>query len=217
MQIMVAAAVGDDGVYRDAAVVSINDEYAEAPTGQTIRTANGDAVIEESADRTTLIQVRAGRTIAVEGRGTAESDLIALLDAIELDEEGNGQLQLTPPLEVLGDTVVGEGPVVTSSRFEIARQFSSEDPITVETFTLAHDLVPSPAITLDFDRRRLGGADVWHYSGVRSGDPERALSWQVSPNRVVVVSGAGTYNELREVAESLEIVERDVWDATVRR
>ncbi|MDY7105967.1 MAG: hypothetical protein S0880_32680 [Actinomycetota bacterium] len=217
VQVLVTATPGDDGVYRSAAVVFVNEEELPAGTnGRTVDTPHGAAIVAgDGTGSTTVYQRRDGYLVTVHGRGTPEDELVGLLDSIDVDGAGNATLPADGPVEVLVDAVAGEGPVMHGSRVIVRAPFGVGPPITVETAMFAAELAPDHVLGSDFERRRVGGADVWHLTGDPEAGTERVLSWQVSPNRMVTVSGLADYEQLADVAESLTLVDREVWDVIV--
>jgi hypothetical protein len=201
---------GPASVYRNPFLPTDGGERIELLTGPaTVYRDPFLAVVQQRGTR--WIMVSAGirsegqSKISVNELSTlVEGATIAADGRVTVDQVGTGLIELARSNN--------DYPFSTGRAF---RAFEVGDGITVEQVTSARSSLLVTATSADrAEPAMVAGHQGWLVSrSGADGTMWRGLVWNEQPNQLVAVSGEASLADLRSVAESLRVVDRDEWVA----
>lgn len=170
---------------------------------------NGPARIGRLAGMTRIAQQRHGKWIMAMVNGDREADAMKLVESIEL--ASSGQLDLT-------NTGGYEIAVQTNWKFELTARHNTYLELHrrgTEKYVLVETAVSDLSILFTSDRivpTTVNDREGWVSTRIDADGVYNSLAWQVAPAQIIVVSAHNnTVEELRRVAESLEVVDEATW------
>lgn len=132
------------------------------------------------------------------------------LASVDVADDGTLTLPAGSPLTVL-ETFDSPEP------YELHTTYSEVTPesrgyVVVETVNLAGPLViPTAGGNTRLERDTVQGRDAWHLSRTDADGEWHGLAWSHARFQVIYVSGHEPLDTLREVAESLTVVDEETW------
>jgi hypothetical protein len=105
----------------------------------------------------------------------------------------------------------------SSERYELQTSYfevtaDASELVVVETATVAAPLVvPTAGGDTRLEHDIVQGRDAWHLSRTDADGEWHGLAWLPAPLQVVYVSGHAPLDTVREVAESLDVVDEATW------
>ena len=132
------------------------------------------------------------------------------LGGVEVADDGTLTLRAGSPLTVLETFDSPEPYELHTTYSEVTPETS--DLVVVETVNLAVPLIiPTAGGNTRLERDTVQGRDAWHFSRTDADGEWHGLAWSHAPFQVVYVSGHAPLDTVREVAESLDVVDEATW------
>ena len=132
------------------------------------------------------------------------------LASVDVADDGTLTLPAGSPLTVLETFDSPEPYVLHSTYSEVTPE--SGDYVVVETVNLAGPLViPTAGGNTRLERDTVQGRDAWHLSRTDADGEWHGLAWSHAPFQVIYVTGHEPLDTVREVAESLDVVDEATW------
>jgi hypothetical protein len=132
------------------------------------------------------------------------------MGSVEVADDGSLTLTAGSPLMVLETFDSTERYELHTSYFEVTADAS--ELVVVETATVAAPLVvPTAGGDTRLEHDIVQGRDAWHLSRTDADGEWHGLAWLPAPLQVVYVSGHAPLDTVREVAESLDVVDEATW------
>lgn len=204
---MIVGRPDGDGFVGIVGITESADRPSSPPDSWTeIHTAAGTALVNTGALPRITIQQRGDRWIRL--TNVADEPTIGeLLQSITLTADGISFEPVDGFVEV--DTFTGNPSTQPNTVFSAALADSTA------TFTVSTGTASSPLFAAllaeGLDPVTINGRDGWLVSMKSDGGSLHALAWQVTPNRIVGVSGNATDQQLVDFAQRLQIVDEAAW------
>jgi hypothetical protein len=138
--------------------------------------------------------------------------VIDLMNRLTLDNEGLVGLDPGDGQRVLESVVADDNLEATSTYYEITI-YGLNEPEVVETATARTPLIGAAATGGSVKPAQ--GVGSWELTRTDPDGQWNGLAWQATPNRIVAVSGDAHRDEIRTVAQSLQIVDQETWQESL--
>jgi hypothetical protein len=191
----------------DAPVVDADGVRVPAETEWSSRTLDsGEVLVAEGETVIAMAAQHNGRWLQAQVERDREAALVEVFEHVVVEDDETVHLRAGSGLEVVDDVrIEAAAPQVdTYAEVEGARVH-----VVVETATAASPLGAAGTA----DRVVPLSGNVWSFSRDDVEATSNAIGWQAAPNRAVFVSGELPVEELRAIAESLEIVDEATWES----
>ncbi|MDY7101033.1 MAG: hypothetical protein S0880_07580 [Actinomycetota bacterium] len=208
----------DDGGFEDLITVRIGEPSEAVPEvpgapwldtadgWSTSRLSSGDVLVAEGSEATAMAARREGRWIEAQAPSDRVAALVELFEDAIVEDGGSLRLAAGSGLSIVEQVPIDDGTSLSTSA-EVAGASGS---IAVETASSPSLLVGAGMV------ERIQPLAVGNAWTTTRSDPEgdwNGIVWQATPATAVAVSGHVPPEEVRAVAQSLEIVDEATWEA----